>query len=41
MERPIDMALGKRKPLQDELFIPTMRVATGPGHHISLFLKGR
>src|SRR5258708_32171455 len=26
------MALGKRKPQQDELFIPTAKVATGPGH---------
>ena len=26
------MALGKRKPLQDELFIPTAKIATGPGH---------
>jgi len=26
------MALGKRKPKQDELFIPTAKVATGPGH---------
>ncbi len=26
------MALGKRKPKQDELFIPTARLATGPGH---------
>ena len=26
------MALGKRKPRQDELFIPTARLATGPGH---------
>ena len=32
MERPIDMALGKRKPKQDELFIPTAKLATGPGH---------
>jgi transposase len=32
MKRPIDMALGKRKPKQDELFIPTVRVASGPGH---------
>lgn len=26
------MALGKRKPKQDELFIPTAKVANGPGH---------
>ena len=26
------MALGKRKPQQDDLFIPTMKLATGPGH---------
>jgi transposase len=26
------MALGKRKPQQDELFIPTAKVAAGPGH---------
>jgi hypothetical protein len=26
------MALGKRKPQQDELFIPTVQLATGPGH---------
>jgi transposase len=26
------MALGKRKPKQDELFIPTAKVASGPGH---------
>lgn len=26
------MALGKRKPQQDELFIPTAELATGPGH---------
>lgn len=26
------MALGKRKPPQDELFIPTNQLATGPGH---------
>jgi transposase len=26
------MALGKRKPQQDELFIPTAKIATGPGH---------
>jgi transposase len=31
-KRPIFMALGKRKPKQDELFIPTARVANGPGH---------
>jgi transposase len=32
MERPINMALGRRKPKQDELFIPTAKLATGPGH---------
>ena len=32
MKRPIHMALGKRKPKQDELFIPTAKLATGPGH---------
>ena len=32
MERPIFMALGKRKPKQDELFIATAQLATGPGH---------
>ena len=32
MERPIDMALGKRKPKQDELFIPTAKLRTGLGH---------
>ena len=26
------MALGRRKPKQDELFIPTANLATGPGH---------
>jgi len=26
------MALGKRKPKQDELFIPTAKLVTGPGH---------
>ena len=26
------MALGKRKPLQDELFIPTAKLSHGPGH---------
>lgn len=26
------MAIGKRKPPQDELFIPTVKLATGPGH---------
>jgi len=26
------MALGKRKPKQDELFIPTVKLVTGPGH---------
>ena len=26
------MALGKRKPQQDELFIPRAKVAGGPGH---------
>ncbi|MBI5383315.1 MAG: transposase [Verrucomicrobia bacterium] len=28
----IHMALGKRKPKQEELFIPTAQLATGPGH---------
>ena len=32
MKRPICMALGKRKPKQDELFIPTAELVTGPGH---------
>lgn len=32
MERPIHMALGKHKPKQDELFVPTAKLATGPGH---------
>src|ERR1041384_3743649 len=32
MERPNCMALGKRKPQQDELFIPTAQLAQGPGH---------
>jgi transposase len=32
MERLISMALGKRKPKQDELFIPTAKLMTGPGH---------
>src|SRR4026209_2942123 len=32
MNRPICMALGKRKPKQDELFTPTARLTTGPGH---------
>ena len=32
MKRPIYMALGKRKPKQDELFIPTAKLVTGPGH---------
>jgi transposase len=32
MKRPIFMALGKRAPKQDELFIPTAKLATGPGH---------
>jgi transposase len=26
------MAIGRRTPKQDELFIPTLKVATGPGH---------
>src|SRR5271155_5514525 len=30
--RQIIMAIGKRTPKQDELFIPTAQVATGPGH---------
>jgi transposase len=32
MMRRINMALGRRKPKQDELFIPTAKLATGPGH---------
>ena len=32
MERPISMSLGTRTPKQDELFIPTAKLATGPGH---------
>jgi transposase len=32
MKRLNFMALGKRKPKQDELFIPTAKLATGPGH---------
>src|SRR5713226_6138216 len=32
MKRRIHMALGRRKPKQDELFIPTAKLATGPGH---------
>src|SRR5271166_4247101 len=32
MKRLICMALGKRKPKQDELFIPTAKLATGSGH---------
>ena len=32
MKRLIFMSLGKRKPQQDELFIPTAKLATGPGH---------
>src|SRR6266567_3786970 len=32
MNRPIPMALGRRKPKQDELFIPMANLATGPGH---------
>src|SRR5208337_3987459 len=32
MKRLICMALGKRKPKQDELFISTAKLATGPGH---------
>ena len=32
MERLIFMALGKRKPQQDELFIPTAKLAIGAGH---------
>jgi transposase len=31
-KRLIFMALGKRKPQQNELFIPTAKLATGPGH---------
>ena len=32
MDRPIHMALGRRSPRQDELFIPTAKLAAGPGH---------
>ena len=32
LERLISMALGKRKPQQDELFIPTHKLSTGSGH---------
>ena len=32
MKRLMGMALGKHKPKQDELFIPTAQLATGPGH---------
>jgi transposase len=32
VERLIFMALGKRKPQQDELFISTAKLSTGPGH---------
>src|SRR5437899_9244445 len=32
MKRPISMSLGKRKPKQDELFIATANLFTGPGH---------
>lgn len=32
MMRPICMALGRREPKQNELFIPTAKLATGPGH---------
>ena len=32
MKRLIFMSLGKRNPKQDELFIPTAKLATGPGH---------
>lgn len=32
MRRRINMSLGKRTAKQDELFIPTARMATGPGH---------
>jgi transposase len=32
MKRRISMALGKRKAKQDELFIPTAKLAVGPGH---------
>ncbi len=40
MERPIHMALGKRKPKQEELFIATAQVATGPGHPFYCKLNG-
>ena len=32
MKRLISMALGKRKPKQEEMFIATAKLATGPGH---------
>jgi transposase len=32
MNRRMSMALGKRKPKQEELFIPAAQMATGPGH---------
>jgi transposase len=32
IDRLKDMAIGKRKPQQDELFIPTAKLAAGPGH---------
>ena len=32
MKRLIFMAIGKRNPQQNELFIPTAKLATGPGH---------
>ena len=32
MKRRICMSLGKRKPQQDELFIPTAKLVSGPGH---------
>jgi transposase len=39
MERPLGMALGRRKPKQDELFIPTAKVVSGPGHPFYSKLK--
>ena len=32
MKPLVSMALGKRKPKQDELFIPTVKPVAGPGH---------
>jgi hypothetical protein len=32
VKRPIGLVLGTRKPKQDELFVPTAKLAPGPGH---------